>query len=133
MKYRAMTGLLCVLFLSLSGCGKPPTETTYEPPTTAAVTAIPEGKPLSIPSDPNAKYYVIDKAKKNGNAVIITQRIGSSGVSYSSRLYDCANGAVKYLGTGETRAAMEASVPDPSMGPITPGSIADYVGQEACQ
>lgn len=128
----ALIGLLCISFLSLAGCGKPATEAMQEPPPTT-VTAMPEGKPLVIPSDPNAKYYVIDKAKENGNAVIITQRIGSSGVSYSSRLYDCANGAVKYLGTGATRAAMEASAPDPSMGPITSGSIADYVGQEACQ
>ena len=86
-----------------------------------------------MPSDPGAHYYVVDKAKQNGNAVIITQRIGSSGVSYSSRLYDCAGSMVKYLGTGETRAAMEASVPDPAMGPVAPNSIADYVGREACR
>lgn len=132
MQGRALIGLLCISFLSLAGCGKPATEAMQEPPPTT-VTAMPEGKLLPIPSDPNAKYYVIDKAKKHGNAVIITQRIGSSGVSYSSRLYDCANGTAKYLGTGETRAAMEASTPDQAMQPIKPNSIVDYVGREACR
>ena len=86
-----------------------------------------------MPSDSNAKFYTLDKAKKDGMSVIITKRIGSSGVSYSSRLYDCHDNTFRYLGTGETREAMEKSHPDENMSPIIKGAIAYYVGLEACK
>ena len=92
-----------------------------------------EGKHLAVPSDPNADFYVLDKAKRGSMSVIITKRVGSSGTSYSSRLYNCQDNTVKYLGTGETRQAMEQSNPDPNMSPIAEGSIAYYVGVEACK
>ncbi|EID64666.1 hypothetical protein ECW26_48270 [Escherichia coli W26] len=40
---------------------------------------------------------------------------------------------VKYLGSGETLEQMKNSKPDPKMGGIVSGSIADYVGREACK
>ena len=134
MNHRVIVGLGLVLSLGLSGCGKPAAEVNYvAEPERVAITATPEGRPLSVPSDPGAHYYVVDKARQDGNAVIITQRIGSSGVSYSSRLYDCVHGTAKYLGMGDTRAAMEASKPEPAMWQLTSGSISYYVGLEACR
>lgn len=118
----------------LAGCDNHKNQSTnYEPSPVKTVSTPTEGKQLDVPSDPGAQFYVLDKAKKNGQSVIITKRVGTSGVSYSSRLYDCSNYTVKYLGTGETRQEMEQSSPDPNMAPIVNGSIADYVGREACK
>lgn len=37
-----------------------------------------------------------------------------------------------YLGSGETLGEMRSSKPDDHLSPIVDGSIADYVGNEAC-
>ncbi|WP_020395359.1 hypothetical protein [Thiolinea disciformis] len=125
------------VLVSLTACeGRKSTSYSDEPaPTAAPADPAPSEntQPLAVPSDPNASFYVLDKAKKGEDSVIITKRVGISGISYSSRLYDCAAGTFKYLGTGETRAAMEQSQPDPNMTALTAGSIAYYVGLEACK
>ena len=89
--------------------------------------------PLSVPSDSKAKYTVLQKGASGNNRTITTKREGSSGVSYSKRLYNCSESTVKYLGSGDTMEQMKASKPDPGMAPIVPGSIAYYVGAEACR
>lgn len=126
--------IFSLVLAGMIGCDNHKSQSTnYEPPPVKTVSTPTEGKQLDVPSDPNAQFYVLDKAKKNGQSVIITKRVGTSGVSYSSRLYDCSNYMVKYLGTGETRQAMEQSPPDPNMAPIVNDSIADYIGREACK
>ena len=142
--------LMAALSITLSGCEKSDESmlmskhSTYAPDgkttqPTATVSPEPvkhkkqEGKRLTVPSDPNAEFYVMDKTKTGGESVITTKRVGSSGVGYSRRLYDCQNNTVKYLGSGDTLQAMEQSSPDPNMTPIVSGSIADYVGQVACK
>jgi hypothetical protein len=87
---------------------------------------------LSVPSDPRASYFVLEKDRNGSQSVIVTKRVGSSGTSYSKRLYSCSDGTVKYLGTGDSLDAMSKSMPDPNMGPIVEGSITYYVGLEAC-
>ena len=89
--------------------------------------------PIRVPSDSNAEYYILEKQGSGSERTITTKRIGSSGTDFSSRLYNCAQGTVKYLGTGDSLEAMAASAPDPEMKPIAPGSIAHYVGLEACR
>lgn len=89
--------------------------------------------PLSVPSDAKAKYFVLDKGSNGAMRTIITKRVGPSGTSYSKRQYDCKAGTVKYLGTGDSLEAMSKSPPDPKMAPIVQGSIAHYVGMEACK
>lgn len=97
----------------------------------------PAGYELRVPSDPGATFVVLEM--KNGTAdgrlrEIVTKRIGRAGhVSYSRRLYDCHYSQVKYLGSGGTYEQMAAGKPDPNMSGITSGSIADYVGREACK
>ena len=88
---------------------------------------------LSVSSDSKATYTVLDRDTSGNERSITTKRVGSSGTSYSRRLYNCAERTVKYLGSGETLEQMNASQPDPRMGPIVSGSIADYVGAEACR
>lgn len=89
--------------------------------------------PLSVPSDSKAQFFVLEKGGNGDQRTIVTKRVGSSGTSYSRRLYNCKDATVKYLGTGDSIAAMNASKPDPNMGPIVTGSIAYYVGREACK
>jgi hypothetical protein len=99
----------------------------------APIAAIAVETPLSVPSDPKARFFVLEKGGKGAERTILTKRVGPSGTSYSRRLYNCSNSTVKYLGTGDTLDEMKKSKPDPNMGPIVPGSIAFYVGQEACR
>ncbi len=88
---------------------------------------------LYVPSDSKATFTVLERSGSGNERTITTKRVGSSGTSYSRRLYNCADRTVKYLGSGETLEQMNASQPDPRMGPIVSGSIADYVGDEACR
>ncbi|MDP1927083.1 MAG: hypothetical protein Q8K62_01090 [Thiobacillus sp.] len=96
-------------------------------------TTLAAEKPLHIPSDPKASYLVLEKGGSGSQRTIVTKRTGSSGTSYSKRLYDCSNGTVKYLGSSDSLDGMRRSKPDPRMGPIVEGSIAYYVGLEACR
>jgi hypothetical protein len=89
-------------------------------------------KPLGIPSEPKAAYFVLEKSITGNEATIVTKRVGSSGTSYSRRLYNCVDKTVKYIGSGDSIDAMNASAPDPKMSPIFERSIAYYVGIEAC-
>ncbi|MDR4899357.1 hypothetical protein RF656_21860 [Yersinia kristensenii] len=88
---------------------------------------------LTVPSDSKAEYTVLSKGTQGDLKTIVTKRSGSSGVSYSERAYDCNNHTVKYLGSGDTLEQMKASGADKNMGEIFTGSIADFVGREACK
>ncbi|MHC6758252.1 hypothetical protein [Yersinia ruckeri] len=88
---------------------------------------------INIPSDSKAEYVVLNKGNLGDLKTIVTKRSGSSGISYSERAYDCNNRTVKYLGSGETLEQMKASSEDKNMSDIFSGSIADFVGQEACK
>ena len=98
-----------------------------------ATTAIAAPYSINIPTDQNASYTVLDKGDKGSYKTIITKRVGSSGTSYSERAYDCSAWEVKYLGTGDSIEAMNASGEDPNMSPIVDRSIAYYIGREACK
>lgn len=92
------------------------------------------GMLLAVPSDPGATFFVMDKVTEQGaSRIIVTRRVGSSGETWSRRIFDCASYTVKYLGSGSTRAAMDAGKADPNMVNVLPGSIADDVGRAACR
>lgn len=95
--------------------------------------ALAAEKLLTVPSDPKAQFFVLDKIVKGEERTIVTKRVGPSGTSYSKRLYNCTEGTMKYLGTGTSLAEMATSRADINMGPIVQGSIAYYVGVEACK
>ncbi len=94
-----------------------------------------EGTSIIINSE-IAKYFVLEKNMKVNNnknlRSIVTKRVGSSGVSYSKRLYDCKNNTVKYLGTGDSIDAMNKSKEDVNMSSVVAGSIAYEVGLIIC-
>lgn len=90
-------------------------------------------KAMSVPTDAKAKYTILETGGRWPDRTIVTKRVGSSGISFSKRLYNCSNNTVKYLGTGETLAEMARSRPDQKMAPIVSQSIADYVGRQACK
>ncbi|MGQ0529943.1 MAG: hypothetical protein ACT4PG_09055 [Panacagrimonas sp.] len=98
-----------------------------------SASALAAEKTLSVPSDSKAQFFVLEKGGKGAERTIVTKRVGPSGTSYSKRLYNCTDGTVKYLGTGDSLAEMASSKADPNMGPIVQGSIAYYVGVEACK
>lgn len=87
---------------------------------------------LHVPSDPNATFTVLAIGSKGDLATIITKRDGKSGTTYSQRAYDCRAKRVMYLGSGDSLEEMRSSKPDEHLSPIVDGSIADYVGNEAC-
>ena len=88
---------------------------------------------LAIPTDARAKYTILEIGGKWPDRTIVTKRVGSSGTSYSKRIYNCSNNTVKYLGSGDTLMEMGRSNPDPKMAPIVQESIADYIGRQACK
>ncbi len=98
-----------------------------------SASALAAEKPLSVPSDSKAQFFVLEKGGKGAERTIVTKRVGPSGTSFSKRLYNCTGSTVKYLGTGDSLAEMASSRADPKMGPIVQGSIAYYVGVEACK
>ena len=85
-----------------------------------------------VPSDPKAKYYVLDINGTKENPILTTKRVGPSGTSYSKRLFDCRTRAMKYLGDGDTLEEMNRSKPDPNMAPIIEGSIAWHLWLHVC-
>jgi len=98
-----------------------------------SVSAFAAETPLSVPSDPKAQFFILEKGGSGSERTIVTKRVGSSGSNYSKRLYNCSNFTVKYLGTGDSLEAMSKSKPDANMSPIVQGSIAYYIGIEACK
>jgi hypothetical protein len=98
-----------------------------------SISAVAAETPLDVPSDPKARYFVLEKVGKGAERTILTKRVGPSGTSFSRRLYNCSQGTVKYLGTGDTLEQMKRSKPDANMSPIVNGSIAFHVGREACR
>lgn len=99
-----------------------------------ATSAFAAEKPLDVPSDPKAKFFVLEKGSSGAERTIVTKRVGPSGTSYSERLYNCTDRTVKYIGTGDSIAEMVASSKvTTNMGPIIQDSIAYYVGIEACK
>jgi hypothetical protein len=89
---------------------------------------------VSVPTDPSAKYTILEITKRSGGMVeVTTRRAGTSGTSYSKRLVDCVNGTFKYLGEGDTIEEMKNSKPSPSMAQLVRGSISTYVSEHACR
>ena len=54
-------------------------------------------KPLIVPSDPKAQFFVLEKEGSGAERTIVTKRVGPSGTSYSKRRYNCKNSTVKYV------------------------------------
>lgn len=95
-----------------------------------------EGTPFTINSD-SAEYFILEKNMKVDNnknlRTIITKRVGSSGIYYTKRLYDCKKSTFKSLGEGDTLEKMKTSKGSEKMVPLVAGSIAHEFGLELCK
>lgn len=88
-------------------------------------------KPYAVPSDRGATYTNLSIEGQGRYRKIATQRSGKSGVSYSLREYDCDQERVRYLATGDARDVLQQVKPQ-AWAPIVQGSIASYIGGQAC-
>ena len=132
---RVLTWLPTTLLLA-SACSSPETDGARieqaTPPAAAQAADTVTGEPVSIPSDAAAQYFILERGGTPAMPTLLTRRVGPSGTSYSKRVFDCAARTVKYLGNGDTLAELATSAPDPDMGPLVEGSIADVLSQKAC-
>lgn len=89
--------------------------------------------PVRVPSDPSARYFILERGGTSERPTITTKRINRHGeTSYSIREYDCRAFTVRYLRDGDSWQEMLGSRPDPRMAPIVRESIAYYLGLAAC-
>lgn len=90
--------------------------------------------PLNVPTDPKARYWVLEVDKAGtGQAHIVTKRVGPSGTSFARRRVDCQQGRFQYVGEGDTLAELEnAHRPSPLI-KLVEGSISYYVSRFACR
>jgi hypothetical protein len=107
----------CLLFLAVTSISMAAAAAEYQ---------------LPIPSDAKAQYFVLEKGGTKDMPTMVTKRVGTSGTSYSWRVFDCKAGTVKYLGTGDSLEKMRASKPETNMAPLVEGSIAYYQWRHAC-
>ncbi|MCZ2496408.1 hypothetical protein GN316_06535 [Xylophilus sp. Kf1] len=87
---------------------------------------------VSVPSDPNANYYVLEKGGKGNIRTIVNKRVGPRGTSYSKREYDCRKELVRYLATGDSLDEYKSSVMKDKFAPVAQGSIAYHISVVAC-
>lgn len=129
----SITVSMVIIFsmLQITGCVTTPESKSKAQ--SARTTSSGSIRQISVPSDSSAQYYVLDRGGSGSLRTITTKRVGPSGTSYSKRLYNCSQSTVKYLGTGDTLTEMNSSSPAGNMGNIVSGSIAYYVGLEACK
>ena len=93
-----------------------------------------EGVPLTVPTDPNARYLVLEVRDKGiGRAEIIIRRDGASGVLFARRRIDCETDTFEYLGEGATLEEMYHSPPAGTVGEIVAGTVTFTVADYACE
>jgi len=104
-------------------------------PTRDGWTVVSTGKiTVNRPTEPQATYAVIGVARTaDGKAVAMNTRYSQqSGWTYTMRAYDCENGKLFTLGSGDTFEQMQVYRPDPHWGQLIQGSSAMQVGAIAC-
>lgn len=108
-------------------------------PIQPAVIGASVGAVVSVPSDKNANYELVEISSKVGGKVkILTKRSGRSGVAFSRRECSCGNKTFRYLGDGATLAeAKRSKVPaEPFVALISSnglGSVSYHVCGFACR
>ena len=101
----------------------------------ALVASTAHAELIRVPTDAKARYDLLMVKPINGNLLVVTQRSGPSGVTFSAREVNCRNMTFRYLGTGDTMQEMLDNAPfheKERMGELTPGSISTYVSSYAC-
>jgi hypothetical protein len=96
------------------------------------VSAKGSARPIILPMDPEAQYFVVGRTGRSDKPTLATQRIGPNGITFSKRLFDCKAHTFKYLSDGNTLAALNRAAPAREMSPLVEGSISDYWWRHAC-
>jgi len=87
---------------------------------------------IRIPTDPTATYAVLARGGSSTLPTLTTRRDGSSGTSYSKRLFDCSSRTFAYLGEGDTLQEAERSGSADEVSALVEGSISDFWWHYAC-
>lgn len=101
----------------------------------SGVASAQEFQTVSVPSDPNAGYKIakLDGFQRSA-LVVISQRKGPSGTSYSIREINCLNQTFRYMAEGDTLQEAVANIRDTDrMAPLVAGSISYHIVQAACR
>jgi hypothetical protein len=89
---------------------------------------------VDVPSDPKAKYTILDIQLNNGNKLsIVSKRNGHSRESFARRLVNCADNTFRYTGDADTLDELNSQNLSGSMGPLVDGSISDVISKFACR
>ena len=90
---------------------------------------------LQRPAEPQATYTIIGVAKTaDGKVVAMNTRYSrQTGWVYTMRAYDCENGKLFTLGSGETFEEMQVYRPDTQWGQLIQGSSATQVAAISCR
>lgn len=107
-------------------------------PLLAGVAASPIGLaddiPIDIETDIEGDYFIVEKTGPENRPAVIVKQVDGAYVYFIKREFDCDAHEVRYLGEGDSRAAMDAYEPDspPEMEGIRPGSISDQLAGYVC-
>ncbi|MEO7386990.1 MAG: hypothetical protein ABIX37_08655 [Gammaproteobacteria bacterium] len=65
--------------------------------------------PLAVPSDPTAKYFLLQREDDPSKPRLMVRRVGPGSVHYFQNSYDCRNRSVSHSGAGDSLQAMQRS------------------------
>jgi len=90
--------------------------------------------PIEIETDLEGDYFIVDKTGPENRPIVTVKQVDGTYRYFIKREFDCETHRVRYLGEGESQAAMDASEPEstPDMEAISPGSISDQLAGYVC-
>lgn len=89
--------------------------------------------PLQAKFDPEAQYSIVEISGSRDNRLVITQRAGISGISFSARQFDCTNRTVRFMGSSNSLEALPNAAADEKPTPIFKGSLSRAISESACE
>jgi hypothetical protein len=97
-----------------------------------AMTASAAEDTLAVPSDPTAKYIVLERHRYPGAAMLLIRREGPSGTTYFQRYYRCQDRTVTFYGDGDSLQALRRSRYGASGVLVAEGTIGHDLLTAAC-
>lgn len=88
---------------------------------------------LQASFDPEAQYSIVEVSGAPEKLSVITQRSGSSGVSYSAREFNCISRTVRLMGSSTSLEGLPNARPDDETTPIFKGSLSRAISDVACE
>jgi len=90
--------------------------------------------PIDIETDLEGDYFIVEQTGPENRPVVIVKQVDGAYTYFIKREFDCDAHRFRYLGEGESLAAMAASEPEPAseMDDIRPGSISGQLAGYVC-